>query len=553
MSPNYPTVRGPVPPGTKLEENVYVTMRDGVKIAIDIFKPLTEGRYPVILSMLPYIKEIQQQPPHLCHDIEAGATGFFVPKGYVHVIAQIRGTGFSQGQYDLFSTAQQQDGYDLIEWIARQPWCDGKVGMIGDSYIAMIQYLVAAQNPPHLRCITPYDGATDIYRDFCYQGGLFNSWFMSMWGVELIRQCLWPGEVERKLPPVNFFLDMASHPVDGPYYWERSACTKLSQIKVPVMDICPQSVMHSRGQLYAYPLIKSPKKLIILPSAGHHANEYFLTNRPLTEQILRWLDYWLKGKDTGIMQEPEVAIFNVETQEWRYENEYPLARTTWTKFYLHSSSNPTNTPSSGLISQKVPEKEKSNTYQTPPSLDEVSHTEPALVYRSEPLEKDIKVWGPLSITLYGSSTTVDTAWFVKVGDVSADGKINYLTQGHLKASLREIDAAKSKPGQPYHPFQKAVNPERGKIYEYQIELWPLFHTFKAGHRMLIRIASIDIGYQLTLHTIYASEMLPSPAENIICHDASYPSHLLLPVIPEAPPIQLVKPPLSEIKWTPESN
>ncbi len=271
MSQNYPTVRGPVPPGTRLEENVYVTMRDGVKIAIDIFKPLQEGRYPVILSMLPYIKEIQQQPPVLSHDIEAGATDFFVPKGYVHVIAQIRGTGFSQGQYDLFSTAQQQDGYDLIEWIAKQPWCDGNVGMIGDSYIAMIQYLVAAQNPPHLRCIAPCDGATDIYRDFCYQGGLFNNWFMGMWGVELIRQCLWPGEVKGKILPANIIADMASHPLDSPYYWERSAWTKMSQIKVPVMDIVPQSIMHVRGQLYAYPMIKSPKKLIILPPSGESA------------------------------------------------------------------------------------------------------------------------------------------------------------------------------------------------------------------------------------------------------------------------------------------
>ncbi len=254
------------------------------------------------------------------------------------------------------------------------------------------------------------------------------------------------------------------------------------------------------------------------------------------------------------MQEPEVAIFDADTQVWRYENEYPLARTTWTKFYLHSNSNQADMPSSpGLISQMAPEKEKPDSYQTPPSLETVSHTEPALIYRTEPLEKDIKVWGPQSVTLYGSSTTVDTAWFVKVGDVSPDGKINYLTRGHLKASLREVDAAKSKPGQPYHPFQKPANPERGKVYEYQIELWPLFHTFKAGHRIWIRIASIDIRYQTFLHTVYASEMLPALAENSIYYDAVHPSHLLLPVIPEAPSVQPVKPPLSEIKWASEGN
>lgn len=171
MKEGYPIVRPPLPAGVRLDENVYVKMRDGVKIAVDIYRPAAEGRYPALLSMSPYIKEIQQWPPVLTHSIEAGATSFFVSKGYVHVIAQIRGTGFSQGQWNLFDIKEQRDGYDLVEWIAQQPWCDGNVGMHGDSYFAIIQYLVAAQKPPHLKCIVPYDGWTDLYRDFCYQGG----------------------------------------------------------------------------------------------------------------------------------------------------------------------------------------------------------------------------------------------------------------------------------------------------------------------------------------------------------------------------------------------
>src|SRR4030042_1254848 len=172
MEKKYPTVRGPLAPGVKLEENVYVKMRDGIKIAVDVYRPEAEGRYPGLLSMSPYIKEIQQWPPILSHSIEAGNTGFFVSKGYVHVIASSRGTGFSQGEYNWYDIKEQQDGHDMVEWIAKQPWCNGNVGRIGDSYFARTQYLVAAQQPPHLKCIAPYDGGTDDYRDSRFRGGL---------------------------------------------------------------------------------------------------------------------------------------------------------------------------------------------------------------------------------------------------------------------------------------------------------------------------------------------------------------------------------------------
>ena len=173
-----------------------------------------------------------------------------------------------------------------------------------------------------------------------------------------------------------------------------------------------------------------------------------------------------------------------------------------------------------------------------------------LAYATSPLDKDLKVWGPLSITLYGSSTTADTAWFVKLCDVGPEGRVEMLTQGQLKASHREVDEARSKPGQPFHPFQNPAGPEPNRVYEYQIEMRPIFHTFKAGHKVWVQIASDDFHYQMLLRTIYVSERLPVPATNTIYHDAEHPSHLSLPVIPDAPIIKSVAPPLSEISWTP---
>ncbi len=551
MKKDYRIVRPPLPPGVKLEENVYVKMRDGVKIAVDIYRPEAEGRYPAILGMLPYMKELQQWPPMLTHSIEAGNTGFFVSKGYVHVIAQVRGTGFSQGQWNNLDTKEQQDGYDLVEWIAKQPWCNGNVGMLGDSYFAMIQYLVAAQRPPHLKCIVPYDGNTDIYRDLCYQGGLFYAWFMGMWLPDTIDQALWPGPIEGKLPPANLLVDMLSHAEDGPYYWERDGATKIDKIDVPVLSITPQTFVHVRGQLYVYPMIKSPKKLVVLNPAGAFAHVQFIQNPLLSAYILRWFDHWLKGIDTGIMGEPEVAILDSGTQEWRYENQYPLARTKWTKYYLRSNpAGPSTQAPYGLMNVELPTNEQPDRYKFPDSAGLVFFGQPVLAYATPPLSQDLRVWGPISFTLYGSSTTLDTAWFVYLGEVAPDGKVTLFNKGILKASFREVDESKSRPGQPFHSFQNPVLPEANKVYEYQIELRPIFHTFKAGYKIWIQIASIDFEYQMLLHSVYSSEMLPVPAENVVYHDSAHPSHVLLPVIPDSPAIKPVPPELSEIKWPP---
>ncbi len=544
------TVRGPLVPGIKLDENVYVTMRDGIKLSVDIYRPDKEGAYPVLLSMAPYIKEIQQWPPELTHSIEAGATNFFVPKGYVHIIIQLRGTGFSQGQFNFCSVKEHQDGYDMVEWSAGQPWCNGNVGMIGDSYFAMTQYMVASQQPPHLKCIAPFDGCSDIYRDFTHQGGIFFGWFMGMWGPDMMRQCIWPGPVEGKLPPANIFADVASHPYNDEYYQERSSIYKMDKINVPVMAIIAQlGFLHSRGQLLSHSKINTPKKLLVVPPAGLHAHELFLTSQPLNKQLLRWYDHWLKGIDTGIMNEPPVAICDAVTSEWRYENEYPLSRTQWTRFYLHSNSErPADKPPYGLLSLESAGSEAPDNYSIKESMRLVAARQPVIAYSTRPLEKDIKVWGPLSVTLYGSSTTLDTEWFVNVADIDTDGKVNPVTMGRLKASLRGVDPAKSRPGQPFHPFNNPVRPEPHKIYEYQIELMPIFYTFKAGHKIWIQIASADFWYQEHLRSIEVSQLLPLPAKNLVYHDIEHPSHLLLPVIPDSKPFKMVETPVSEIKW-----
>ena len=174
---------------TRIDKDMVIVMRDGVRLAADVYRPDANGKFPALLSVSPYSKDVQKLPVREYPTdrdlgnggIECGDTDYFVSRGYVHVIADARGTGMSEGGYRVFSAKEQQDGHDLIEWIAAQLWCNGKVGMLGSSNFAMIQLLVAAQQPPHLKAICPVDSATDMYRHWGYHGGMLNVSFVSTW------------------------------------------------------------------------------------------------------------------------------------------------------------------------------------------------------------------------------------------------------------------------------------------------------------------------------------------------------------------------------------
>jgi predicted acyl esterase len=533
-------LRSPVPPsGATLDENVPVEMRDGVRLCVDVYRPQGGGRYPALLSLSPYSKDIQQQPPQWSHAIESGATGFYVAHGYVHVIAQGRGAGRSQGQWRWLDEKERTDGHDLIEWIARQDWCDGNVGMIGDSYWSWSQYFAAASQPPHLKCICQCDGTTDLYRDAVYPGGIFNASFMNQWIAYHAAMAAWPGPVAGKEPPINLHWEIVNRPYDSAWWQERSARSYLDMIKVPVMSIAPQGgQMHFRGQLAGYPEIKSPKKLLIAPPTGFWSHLRYLTSRPLNMQMLRWFDHWLKGIDTGIMDEPEVAIFYTGTRAWRHENEYPLARTQWTKFYLSGDT---------LGEASPPADATPDTYRLPESYAQLVAGQPVLSYRTPPLDAPLTLGGPASFTLYASSSRIDTLWFVNLLDVSPEGKAVPLSRGMLRASFREVDETRSKPGQPWHPFTRMQPLTPGEVYEFRIEMRPLFHTFKAGHRLMLTVASEDIQFNNPLRQIDV-QLLPWPVENAVHRCARYPSHLVLPVIPDAGEARGVGAPISEIDW-----
>jgi putative CocE/NonD family hydrolase len=449
----------------KAEKDIFIVMRDGTRIAANIYRPDAEGKFPALLSYSFYGKDIQKLPIPKGTPIdfrsgnggiEAGNSEYFVSRGYVHLIADARGTGFSDGGFRLFSRKDQEDGYDLVEWIARQPWCSGNVGMLGMSSFAMIQYLVAALNPPHLKAIFPFEGSTDIYRAFGYHGGILDFGMFFQWWHHIPAHTMEPldvskAELKRMVEeaksngdiqgnpnvyisvvwPENnpIMFDFAIHPHDGQYYWERSAYTKFDKIKIPTYCLSRWTtwLIHLPGAFSAYQGINAPKKLMIgLPEAGEKEKYEFSVGRPWNEGhdiILRWYDHWLKGIDTGVMDEPPISILIQGIDKWHHENEWPLARTKWTKFYLRQGGRLTEAPPTSS--------EEPDSFTNLPTL-KPRQKVPCVEYTTEPMAQDTEITGPSALYLHASLSNQDANWMAEIFDISPDGSRRLVTMGWLK-------------------------------------------------------------------------------------------------------------------------
>jgi predicted acyl esterase len=513
--------------------------------------------------MSPYGKEIQSLPlppqapggPLWDGCIEAGDTNYIVPRGYAHVIADIRGTGYSGGEYaGVFSQKEGEDGYDLVEWIAQQPWCDGNVGMVGMSYFGGIQPRVAIEQPPHLKAIMPVAAWTDTYRHVMYHGGVLCLFWYGLWDgrggdsgyamknvVSATAKNLPKEEFERRLqetlnnpdiqkfsnlyhllkyPQKNpLFVDILLNPCDGPFYWERSAVTKLEKINVPVFAIGGWlRGWLAAGAISIYNGVKTPKKLLIDPTAAW--------GRPWVtyqEEAIRWFDHWLKGIDTGIMDEPSINIFIRGINQWRYENEWPLERTRPIKFYLRSFG--------GLSLEPETHMDEPDCFVQQPL--HVSYEIQSLKYLSPPMSEDMEVTGPVAFHLFASNDQEDTNWIVGLYDVN-EKTSQLLSTGYLKASHRATDKSRSTPLQPYHPHITSEPILPGEVYEYAIELSPISNVFKAGHRIMLEIRSLEHskepeGIQPPFFVHLCSSR---PTVHKIYRDQEHRSHLLLPIIPK---------------------
>jgi predicted acyl esterase len=559
----------PVPEGARLEKDIYVKMRDGVKIAVDIYRPARgKGPWPVILAYSPFQKE---------RFFESAKPAFYCLHGYVCVQAAERGSGFNGGQFSFQGPQAARDGYDLIEWLGRQPWCNGKVGMMGASGYGVMQWITAPLNPPHLKALAVL-ATTDNYRGLCYPGGVQRKPFVLNLISGVINAAIWPGPVPGKKPPLNVVSELLANTEDGPFWWEHGGGWKtISRIKAPVLNILNvPNRLHAVYHLRSYADIKAPKKLVVTPWTNENYQPWIFETTAFNEYVLRWFDYWLKGIETGIMAEPEVAIFDSGTGKWRFENEYPLLRTAWKKYYLHGLNILSTVKSGKKESPDVYHNVSLNAALTAAyglSVDTAKMPQHYVTYLSPPLEKDLKVWGPASFTLYAATSeevTSDWSFFVKMGEVVPEGvPLNPVTRkpeikpeandpftppnvqiwswGSLKARFRAMDAKKSRPGLPWHTYRNPADLKPDTVYEFQVEMQPIFKTFRKGCRIWLKIASDDALFSTWDSSSRYVERPLNLAKNevTIYHDSEHPSHLLLPVIPDAPEIAKVPAPLKD--------
>ncbi len=548
----------------KAEKNVFITMRDGVRLAFDIYRPEAEGKFPALLGMSGYGKDLQVLPlptqrkgaGALLWDgvIEAGDTNYIVPRGYVHIIGDVRGSGDSEGEHVGYVDPEEaRDTYEIIEWTAQQPWCNGNVGMIGISYYAMLQVRAAIENPPHLKAIFPFEVHVDmdpagvigqsswrIYSGRPMDPGINNgsgmaprnyvSSLLKNLGQEKFEKLQQERLKDPDLIQYSYFWSVARYPFKNPIFADElldpdgqylnKKPLALDKIKVPVFTGGPWSMGWAGQAFDLFTAINVPKKILMVPPGT--------VDRPWRtqhEELIRWMDHWLKGIDTGYMDEPPIKIFVTGANEWRFEDKWPLAQTKWTKFYVRTWNR--------LLEEEPPDNDDNepNCFIQEP-LSQTTEVK-SVKYTTPPLPRDMTVIGPMAFYFHAAIDQEDTCWNVKLRELDASGKPVMvsppqhieISDGWLKASHRTLDECKSLPWKPWH-INKKEPAVPGKIYEYAIGLDSISHLFKAGHRLEVEIASLDTvpGFmhlcssKTTMHKIY--------------HTPKYPSYLLLPVIPK---------------------
>jgi predicted acyl esterase len=539
-----------------VEKDVFVTMRDGVKVCVDIYRPDAPGKFPALFGCACYQKDLVHLPAVTTfHMRETNDIDWFVQRGYVYVNADMRGTGKSEGTWKFHSIEEQFDSYDLIEWTAQQPWCTGRVGMIGESYYAWTQWFAAATQPPHLSTIIPWDGGADMYRDVVYHGGLLGMGFLTWWHFNLRANHILDLPEPRRSDIMNFDLvyHVLKHPTYDDFWKERTANFKKVRCPVYSIGVWHKVGMHLRGNIRGYEEIEVPKKLLVV-HGDLVGDEMAIFNSLETRyEMLRWYDHWLKDNDTGIMDEPPVKLFIRNSDDgYRAEKAWPLERTRYQKFYLKSGpAGAVISMNDGGLNREPPTDEHSSFEFEYPNPEWSGWSgigtakfvnglpDPAIkitTFSTDPLEEDLEVTGSIRLILYASSTETDMDIYVRLVDQLPDEvqqkgilppRARMLTRGWLKASHREKDPDLSQETRPYYTHQNPVQIEPGKIHEFEIEILPTSNLFRKGHRIRLDISNGDSpAFDLGGHHFGLKV-----GKDTIYHEKDHASYLILPVIP----------------------
>jgi uncharacterized protein len=539
--------------GLLVEKDVAIPARDGTILYADVFRPdVGAARVPALMNISVYQKDKLWIPPS---DLEEAANPYmnweaanplwWCPRGYALVRVDARGSGRSLGKSDPSSYQESLDFYDALEWIARRPWCSGNIGTLGISYHAACQWRLANLRPPSLKAICPWEGRADQYRDQAYHGGIFSIGFMSNWYSQQTAAHLL-GRARGYNPDSfnnNMLWEYMSHDLDSEYWRDCSA--RWDRIEVPLFSVGNWSgySLHLRGNTEGYLCAASRHKKLRIHSGTHfHA---FHSEEGRMDQ-LRWFDHWLKGIDTGFMDEPPVKLLirkgGRDNHAWRFENEWPLARTQWTKFYLKAESEPSADPEAveGGLVPEAPSNSRTLSYKASVSHGQHGAHRLGVSFETSPMTHDTEITGPVVLNLWVASSSEDMDIMATLRNIGPDGKDVWevgphgnpaaLTKGWLRASHRKLDPARTLPYRPYHAHDERWWLKPGEPVECQVEIWPTCIVLAKGHSLRLDIQPRDgVGSGPFYNHHYADYNIG--AQNTVFTGGDKASWLLLPVIP----------------------
>lgn len=539
-----------------VERDVEIPVDDGdITLVGDVLRPDTDEEVPTIIGAHPYNTEYQTAPikpksigPQLAW-VESGDPYYFARRGYAHVILGLRGAGKSEGKFRNLGTREAQDVVDAMDSLAEADWCSGKFGMFGVSYFAMIQKKIAELDPDRLEAIFAPWGVSDLYRDWAYHGGILTNEFTEEWRfhIDNPRAYSWTKEnrsdeygdlIEEALSDPEIYahddlvdalqdpddatdpmlVDMLVNNVDNEYWDERRVHHENCEIPAYLGSGWGIYGLHLPGDMRSWREWQGPKKMLIGPD--------IYLDRPvyqLQPEAVRWFDYWIKDKDNGIMDEPPVKTFVMNSGEWKDAEDWPLPETEWQRFYLHEDEL--------LFERDYWPNEGSTTYEDGPYRHE------SVEFRSPSLVEATEVIGPITLNFYASTTGDDAIFIVELFEVDENGDEEELSRGWLRGSMRKVDEEQSEPWRVYHPFDEREPLASNEIYEFNVNIKPTGNLFKPGHRVGVRISSADVGGgwggaddTSWKQAISTGHVYRQSVDRItIYHNEEYPSNLLLPV------------------------
>ncbi len=552
-----------------------VPMRDGVKLYADVYLPRAEGKYPVLVVRTPY--GVQRDGVH-------ETMIKFAQHGYAAVMNDVRGRYESEGKWEPFRD-ESKDGYDTIQWAAKQSWSNGKVATQGGSYLGHVQWAAGKLQPPNLVAMFPALASTNIYRDWITLNGAWRLSFNYGWGVvRMPNRIMLPqyfhsetysppelkyetilkhlplkdGDLQSAGYAVQHYRDWVAHP-DYDAYWKAiSDEESFSKYNVPVhtsggwFDIFLQGTINGFVGVRKHGANEKTRResRMIIGAWGHGPTQKYgdvdfgpANNRVQFDTESKWFDHYLQGKDTGIDREPPIELFYMGVNQWQHEQDWPIPGTKFTPMYIASGGAANTASGNGTLSLKAPNGAANDGYNYDPNdpvptlggnnccgtptlagpKDQrpLAARKDILVYNSEPMTEPMAIAGPVKMKLFASTDGPDTDWVVKLIDVAPNGFAFNVCEGILRARYR-------------NGVDKPALLKAGEVYEFEVDLVGTANVFLPGHRIRVDITSSHFPqFDRNPNTgePFGSSAKVRVAKQTIFHTAGRASHILLPVVP----------------------